>query len=179
MPEGKIKGWADIAKYMGQSTSTVQQWAKSGMPVSREGRSVIASPEELRTWLGHESGHQLTQILTNESDLSALLKHGLRDARASRKADSAKQPVSRRRPDRKLPALKPEPPRYSPALPLSQVESRVAGLEKRIAQLEEIMKSMPASDKRTNSSEIKSLRSAIAHYRAGLQIERELSGTAE
>jgi len=147
--------------------------------VSSEGRSVVASPEELRTWLGNKSGHQFNPILTNESDLSTLLKHGLRDARASRKADTAKRPLSHHRRERKLPAPKPEPTRYSPALPLSQMESRVAGLQKRIAQLEEIMKSIPPSYKRTITSEIKSLRSAIAHYIAGLQIERELSGNAE
>jgi hypothetical protein len=42
MVEDKLKGWANIAKYMGQSTSTVQHWVKSGMPVAREGRSVSA-----------------------------------------------------------------------------------------------------------------------------------------
>jgi hypothetical protein len=174
VPE-KIKGWASIAKYMGQPTATVQHWAKSGMPVTRDGRSVVASPEELNKWLGHESGRQ-TKILTNETDLSALLKHGLKDARAGRKRSSAKQPDNRRPRQRKLPPPKPAPQRYSPALPLSQVESRVSGMEKRIAQLQEIMKSLQPADRRKTSSEIKALKSAIAHYTAGLDIESDLSG---
>jgi len=46
------KGWNNIAKYVGQSTVTVQHWTKSGMPVPCEGRSVVASPETLRDWPG-------------------------------------------------------------------------------------------------------------------------------
>jgi hypothetical protein len=141
----RLKGWSNIARYMGQTTATVQRWAKSGMPLSREGRSVVASGEALRTWLARESGHQSAQIITNETDLGAVLKHGLKDLRANRKADPAKRHAERRRRVRlEPPAPKPQIPSYSPVLPLSQVESRITGLEKRLQQLQEIMKSIGA-----------------------------------
>jgi len=49
-----LKGWRQIAEFLGQPVSTAQRWAKSGMPVSRQRRSVHASPEELNRWLGRE-----------------------------------------------------------------------------------------------------------------------------
>jgi hypothetical protein len=33
-----LKGWQQIAKFLGQPVATAQRWAKSGMPVTREGR---------------------------------------------------------------------------------------------------------------------------------------------
>jgi hypothetical protein len=170
----QLKGWSNIAKYMGQSTSTVQQWAKSGMPVSRAGRSVVASPEALRDWLGRESGHQGTQIVTEETDLSAVLRSGLKDARASRQAQPAKRAGERQPRVQPPPAPKPQVPRYAPALPFSQVESRIAGLKKRLQQLTEILKSVDGNQKRKVNSEIKAVNSAIAHFRSGLEIERSL-----
>src|SRR5215813_274608 len=91
LSSNQLKGWSNIAKYLGQSTATAQHWARSGMPVSREGRSVIASPEELRTWLARESGHEGAQIVTNETNLSTILRHGLKDARVNRKTKSSKE----------------------------------------------------------------------------------------
>jgi hypothetical protein len=174
----QLKGWSNIAKYMGQSTSTVQQWAKSGMPVSREGRSVVASPEALRDWLGHESGHKGTQIVTDDTDLSAVLKSGLKDARADRQAQPAKRAGERQPRVQTPPAPKPQVPRYFPVLPLSQVESRIAGLEKRLQQLTEVLESVDGSEKRKVNSEIKAVNSVISHYRSGLEIERSLQGQA-
>ena len=42
-----LKGWQQIATFLGQPTSVAQRWAKSGMPVTHVGRRVQASPEEL------------------------------------------------------------------------------------------------------------------------------------
>jgi hypothetical protein len=36
-----LKGWQQIAAFLGQPVSVAQRWAKSGMPVSREGRSYL------------------------------------------------------------------------------------------------------------------------------------------
>jgi hypothetical protein len=57
--------------------STAQRWAKEGMPVRREGRSVIASPEELNQWLQHTSGEAVgVHVVNPGSDV-------LKDLRAS------------------------------------------------------------------------------------------------
>jgi hypothetical protein len=51
-----LKGWKQIAEFLGEPVSAVQRWASEGMPVHREGRFVATSPEELNVWLGEESG---------------------------------------------------------------------------------------------------------------------------
>ena len=50
-PDESLKGWAAIAKFLGQPTPTVQRWATEGMPLTRIGRYVAASPAELEGWL--------------------------------------------------------------------------------------------------------------------------------
>ena len=37
LPES-LKGWQQIAAFLGQPVSVVQRWANEGMPVKREGR---------------------------------------------------------------------------------------------------------------------------------------------
>jgi hypothetical protein len=51
-----LKGWGEIAKFLGQTVSVAQRWQSEGMPVAREGRFVSASPEELTAWIGTERG---------------------------------------------------------------------------------------------------------------------------
>jgi hypothetical protein len=63
-------------KFLGQPVSVAQTWAKTGMPVARQGRLVVASPEELNKWLGRESGEPV-HVATEEADLSSELKRGL------------------------------------------------------------------------------------------------------
>jgi hypothetical protein len=46
------------------------------MPVTREGRNVYASPEELNRWLGREAAEPV-QIASESTDLSSELKRGL------------------------------------------------------------------------------------------------------
>jgi len=74
---GSLNGWHEIADFLGQPTSVVQRWAKSGMPVTREGRRVQASPDELNRWLVDESAGEPVQIATDSTDLGAELKRGL------------------------------------------------------------------------------------------------------
>jgi hypothetical protein len=71
------QGWQQIAGFLGQPLSVVQRWEKSGMPVTREGRHIRASPEELNRWLGRESAGEPVQIATETADLAADLRRGL------------------------------------------------------------------------------------------------------
>ena len=78
-PEGEpktLKGWQQIAAFLGQPPAVVQRWASEGMPVHREGRFVSTTPEELNAWLGNESGKPV-HVATEETDLTAELKRGL------------------------------------------------------------------------------------------------------
>jgi hypothetical protein len=72
-----LEGWLQIAAFLGQPISVAQRWAKSGMPVTREGRNVCASAEELNRWLGRESAGEPVQIATETTDLTSELKRGL------------------------------------------------------------------------------------------------------
>jgi len=72
-----LKGWQEIAGFLGQPTFVAQRWAKTGMPVTREGRFVTATPEALNEWLGRESGTAPIHVATPQTDLSAELKRGL------------------------------------------------------------------------------------------------------
>jgi hypothetical protein len=72
-----LKGWSEIAKFLGQPLSVAQRWAKSGMPVRREGRNITASRTELDAWLGRESKGEPVHIATETADLSSDLKRGL------------------------------------------------------------------------------------------------------
>jgi len=47
MASSELRGWPAIAQFLAMPQSTVARWAKEGMPVRREGRNVVASPEEL------------------------------------------------------------------------------------------------------------------------------------
>jgi hypothetical protein len=72
-----LKGWQQIAQFLGQPISVTQRWAKSGMPVIHEGRRVYASPEQLNQWLGRESAGEPVRIAHDTTDLSPELKRGL------------------------------------------------------------------------------------------------------
>jgi hypothetical protein len=71
-----LKGWRQIARFLCLPISAAQRWAKSGMPINREGRRVQASPEDLNRWLGREVSEPV-QIATESTDLSAELRRGL------------------------------------------------------------------------------------------------------
>ena len=72
-----LKGWQQIAAFLGQPLSVAQRWAKTGMPVTRQGRFVTASSEDLNRWLGRESGGEPVHVAAKEADLAAELKRGL------------------------------------------------------------------------------------------------------
>jgi len=83
-----LNGWQEIASFLGLPISTVRRWAKFGMPVSRKGRRVQASPEELNRWLGREVSEPV-QIANEGIDLSAELKRGLSYVRKQRRTKAA------------------------------------------------------------------------------------------
>ncbi len=83
---GLLKGWKQIAEFLGQPVATAQRWAKTGMPAHREGRFMVATPEELSAWLGREAGAgQPVHIATDNADLSADLRRALAAARHHQK----------------------------------------------------------------------------------------------
>jgi phage terminase Nu1 subunit (DNA packaging protein) len=83
-----LRGWQEIASFLGLPVSTVKRWARFGMPVTREGRRVQASPEEVNRWLGREVSEPV-RIANENTDLSAELKRGLSYVRKRRRTEAA------------------------------------------------------------------------------------------
>ena len=82
----RLKGWTEIARFLGQPVAVAQRWARSGMPVTREGRFMYASREEVSRYLGREAGLDVpVHIATENMDLSADLKRALLYARTGSK----------------------------------------------------------------------------------------------
>jgi len=79
-----LKGWKEIAEFLGEPVSVVKRWRAEGMPVAEQGRLVTSSPEELGAWLVRESGKPV-QIVTPETDLTDELKRGVAFARRNEK----------------------------------------------------------------------------------------------
>lgn len=75
-PNALLKGWQQIATFLGIPTSTAQRWAKTGMPVMRDGRRIEADRDELNRWMERET-HEPVHIATDSTDLSAELRRGL------------------------------------------------------------------------------------------------------
>jgi hypothetical protein len=87
-----LKGWQQIAAFLGEPISVVQRWAVEGMPVHREGRFVSTSPEDLNAWLGQESGKPV-HVATDNVDLSSELQRGLSFVRRGKKFVQKKKKV--------------------------------------------------------------------------------------
>jgi hypothetical protein len=85
-----LNGWQQIAAFLGLPISAAQRWGKSGMPITRVGRRVQASSEELNRWLGREVSEPL-QIATDSTDLSAELNRGLSYVRKQRRGQNKKK----------------------------------------------------------------------------------------
>ena len=68
-----LKGWKQIAEFLGHPAAVVQRWASEGMPVSKQGRFVTTTPEQLNAWLGKQSGKPV-HVATPDTDLAAELK---------------------------------------------------------------------------------------------------------
>lgn len=71
-----LRGWKQIAEFLGEPVSVVERWASEGMPVTREGRLITTTPEDLNQWMGKESGKPV-HVATENTDLTAELKRGL------------------------------------------------------------------------------------------------------
>ena len=89
-----LKGWQQIADFLGQPVSVAQRWANEGMPVRRQGRYVESSREELNRWLGRESAGEPVQIATEDTDLSAELKRGLSFVRKQSQSRNPRKKVA-------------------------------------------------------------------------------------
>lgn len=87
-----LKGWQQIAAFLGEPPSVVQRWASDGMPVRKQGRYVETTPAEINAWLGKESGKPV-HVATADSDLTAELKRGLSFVRK----EAGKQPAKSKR----------------------------------------------------------------------------------
>lgn len=85
---GDLKGWQQIAGFLGEPTSVVQRWASEGMPVRRQGRYVTTTADELNQWLGRESGKPV-HVATDTTDLTAELKRGISFFRRNHREESA------------------------------------------------------------------------------------------
>ena len=72
----QLKGWRQIATFLGEPTSVAQRWAAQGMPVRRQGRYVTTTPDQLNAWLERESGKPV-HVATNDTDLTAELRRGI------------------------------------------------------------------------------------------------------
>ena len=81
----ELRGWPAIAQFLGMPNSTVHRWAKEGMPVRRESRNVVASPEELDQWLQRTSGEAIgVHVVTPGSDLLKDLRTSLAVQKSSK-----------------------------------------------------------------------------------------------
>jgi len=89
-PSETLKGWQQIAAFLGEPTSVVQRWASDGMPVRRQGRYVETTPDELNAWLGKESGKPV-HVATENTDLTAELKRGLSFVRREKEPSASKE----------------------------------------------------------------------------------------
>lgn len=84
----ELKGWKEIAAFLGQPTSVAQRWAAEGMPLRRQGRYVTTTGEELNQWLGRESGKPV-HVATDSTDLTAELQRGISFVRRQQRTRSA------------------------------------------------------------------------------------------
>ena len=93
-PLDTLKGWQQIAAFLGQPASVVQRWASEGMPLRRQGRYVATTPDELNAWLGKESGKPV-HVATEDTDLTAELKRGLSFVRQEKPSQRQKNKKKR------------------------------------------------------------------------------------
>jgi phage terminase Nu1 subunit (DNA packaging protein) len=83
---GLLQGWAAIAGFLGLPTATAQRWARTGMPVRKQGRFTVADKKELQQWLGRESHMPApAQVVDKNMDLASALKQSISAARRGKK----------------------------------------------------------------------------------------------
>jgi len=76
----QLKGWQQIAAFLGEPPSVAQRWASDGMPLRRDGRFVTTTKTELNNWMAKESGKPV-HVATDETDLASELKRAVSFAR--------------------------------------------------------------------------------------------------
>ena len=76
----ELKGWKQIAAFLGQPVAVVQRWASEDMPVRRQGRFVTTTTKELNDWMGKQSGKPV-HVITEDADLTSELKRAVSYAR--------------------------------------------------------------------------------------------------
>jgi hypothetical protein len=91
-----LKGWQQIAGFLGEPQSVVQRWATEGVPVRKVGRFVSTSPDELNAWLGKESGKPVHAV-TETTDLTSELKRGLSYVRHEQHSEKPKAQTKKRK----------------------------------------------------------------------------------
>jgi hypothetical protein len=102
-----LRGWPAIAQFLGMPNSTAHRWAKEGMPVRREGRNVVASPEELNEWLQRTSGEAIgVHVVTPGSDLMKELRASLAVQKSSKNSPPQPKNEPRLSHDTKAPKTK-------------------------------------------------------------------------
>lgn len=84
-----LKGWQQIAAFLGEPATVVKRWATEGMPVRRQGQFVTTTADELNAWLAKESGKPV-HVASEDTDLTAELKRGLSYMRREKKGASAR-----------------------------------------------------------------------------------------
>jgi predicted site-specific integrase-resolvase len=81
-----ITGWKAIGDYLGIGAATAQRWAKSGMPVRREGRYTVADADEISRWLGREAHMPApAQVATRDTDIAAAMKQSIAAVRGKKR----------------------------------------------------------------------------------------------
>ncbi|HKW75371.1 MAG TPA: hypothetical protein VJN64_07595 [Terriglobales bacterium] len=77
-----LQGWVAIAGFLGLPTATAQRWARTGMPVRKQGRFTVADKSELQQWLGRESHMPApAQVVGKNTDLASALKQSISAAK--------------------------------------------------------------------------------------------------
>jgi hypothetical protein len=78
-PPQTLKGWKAIGEYLGVGAASAQHWAKTGMPVRKEGRFIVADVEGLRSWLGEQAHMPAPAHVVTDTgdDISAALKESI------------------------------------------------------------------------------------------------------
>lgn len=89
-----LKGWRQIASFLGEPVSVAQRWANEGMPVRRQGRFVSTTEDEINSWLRREAGKPV-DVVTDSTDLTAELKRGLAFVRHKNAPSRAKERPAR------------------------------------------------------------------------------------
>lgn len=81
-----LQGWTAIGGFLGLPTATAQRWARTGMPLRKQGRFTVADKNELQQWLGRESHMPApAQVVGKSTDLASVLKQSISAARRPRK----------------------------------------------------------------------------------------------